>query len=236
MSASKSESPPDGATAGATPIDAVFFDFGGVFIDSPFAVVEERLADLGVDPVIALDCVFGPYDDDTDHPWHRLERGEITLDAARSEIHGLSLDRLGSLLDPMDLMARMAGGGGPRDWMVDGVRALRDVGIRTAVVTNNAREFAPFWRPILPLDELFDHVIDSSEVGVRKPDPRIFLLAVERMGVEPSRSLFIDDYDGNVIGARAVGLEAICCGYTAQTAQQALADLLTRCLPLNRPT
>lgn len=221
------------SSGSAPPIEAVFFDFGGVFIDSPFAVVEERLGDLGMDPVIALECVFGPYDDDTDHPWHRLERGEITFDVARGEIRTLSVDRLGSPLDPMDLMARMAGGGGPRGWMVDGVRALRDAGLRTAVITNNAREFAPFWRPILPLDELFDHVIDSSEVGVRKPDTRIFELASERLDVEPGRAMFIDDYVGNVVGARVAGFEAICCGYTAETAQLALAELLARCLPPN---
>ena len=219
------------ATSPSASIEAVFFDFGGVFIDSPFAVVERALADLGVDPTIALDCVFGPYERDTDHPWHQLERGEIAFEAAREQIHAISVDRVGSPLDPMDLMMRMGGGGGPRSWMVDGVRALREAGIRTSVITNNAVEFAPFWRPILPLDELFDDVVDSSEVGVRKPDPRIFHLAAERLGVEPERSMFIDDYDGNVVGARAVGFEAICCGYTVDTAQVALAELLDRCLP-----
>lgn len=105
--------------------------------------------------------------------------------------------------------------------------------MRTAVITNNAKEFAPFWRPILPLEELFDDVVDSSEVGVRKPDPRIFHLAAERLGVAPDRAMFIDDYHGNVIGARAVGFEAICCGYTVETAQAALGELLARCLPQN---
>jgi epoxide hydrolase-like predicted phosphatase len=62
---------------------------------------------------------------------------------------------------------------------------------------------------MLPLDELFDVVIDSSEVGMRKPDPRIFHLALEALGVEPGRSVFLDDYPGNVVAAQSVGMHAI---------------------------
>lgn len=218
---------PDRGTG--TTIGAVLFDFGGVFIDSPFAVVQERLADLGFDPLTALEHVFGPYHADTDHAWHALERGEISFEDAREAIRASTESGLGRALDPIELMAKMATGGGLRDWMVDGVRTLRLAGIATAVVTNNAREFGPFWRPLLPLDELFDVVVDSSEVGFRKPDERIYRLTCERLGVAPADALFIDDFEGNVTGARAAGLEAICCGYTVHTAQEALAAVLERC-------
>ncbi len=60
-------------------IHAVLFDFGGVFTDSPFAALEELSDELGIGPRELLEIVFGPYDDDTDHPWHRLERGEVSL-------------------------------------------------------------------------------------------------------------------------------------------------------------
>ena len=71
-------------------------------------------------------------------------------------------------------------------------------------------EFREFWRAMLPLDELFDVVIDSSEVGMRKPDPRIFHLALESLGgVEPGRAVFLDDYPGNVVAAQSVGMHAI---------------------------
>ena len=65
-----------------TAFDAVLFDYGGVFTISPFAAVGDRGADLGVDPKLLVDTIFGPYDSDTDHPWHRLERGEVSLEAA----------------------------------------------------------------------------------------------------------------------------------------------------------
>ena len=94
--------------------------------------------------------------------------------------------------------------------MIDRTRQLRADGYRTALVTNNIVEFREFWRPMIPLDDLFDVVIDSSEVGVRKPDPRIFALALEQLGgIEASRSVFLDDYPGNVEAARRFGMHGI---------------------------
>ena len=76
------------------------------------------------------------------------------------------------------------------------MRRLRAAGVRTALVTNNAAEFAATWRPLLPLGELFDAVVDSSEVGLRKPDPRIFRHALARLGgVAPERAVFLGRTD-----------------------------------------
>ena len=72
------------------PIEAVFFDFGGVFIDSPFAMVGTAAERLGVDEAHLVEVIFGPYDTDTDHPWHRVERGELAFEAARSEISAIA--------------------------------------------------------------------------------------------------------------------------------------------------
>ena len=97
-----------------------------------------------------------------------------------------------------------------RDDVVERARALRAGGHRLGMITNNVAEFRELWRAMLPLDELFDVVIDSSEVGMRKPDPRIFHLALERLGgVDPARSVFLDDYPGNVVAAEAVGMHGI---------------------------
>jgi putative hydrolase of the HAD superfamily len=94
--------------------------------------------------------------------------------------------------------------------MVAEVRELRDEGYAVALVTNNVREGSAGWRALLPVDELFSVVIDSSEVGMRKPDPRIYLLALERLGgIAPERAIFLDDAPGNVDGARKAGLTAI---------------------------
>ena len=203
---------------------AVIFDFGGVFVDSPFAAVASVAAEMELDPDVLLDVVFGSYDEDTDHPWHQLERGELSFEDARARIMEDSAARLGPALDPMELLMAL-GGGGLRDEVIDFVRTARDAGLSTGVLTNNAREFAEFWRPMLPLDELFDDVVDSSEVGLRKPDPRIYARAVERLGVAPGEALFVDDAPGNVRGARAAGLEAVLIGPQRADVPAALAEL-----------
>jgi len=205
-------------------VKAVIFDFGGVFVDSPFAAVTQVAADMDVDPTVLLDVVFGSYDDDTDHPWHRLERGELSFDDARNQIMAASVDRIGPALDPFEMLMAL-GGGGLRDDMVEFVRTARSAGLVTGVLTNNAREFAQFWRPMLPLDELFDDVVDSSEVGMRKPDPRIYALAVERLGVQPDQALFVDDAAGNVRGAQAAGLSAVLIGPQRSDVPAAIAQL-----------
>jgi epoxide hydrolase-like predicted phosphatase len=206
--------------------DAVLLDFGGVFTPSPFDAFEAAAAQLGAPPAQVLELVFGPYDRDTDHPWHRLERGELDFGETRRDIMSRAADA-GLELDPLRILAGMAMGGGVRQQLVERVRALRRDAYRTALVTNNAREFGASWRPLLPLDELFDAVVDSSEVGVRKPDPRIFALALERVGGIPaSRCIFLDDYEGNVEAAERLGMAGIRVDEDVDAAIAALDRLL----------
>ncbi|MDJ0786278.1 MAG: HAD family phosphatase [Myxococcota bacterium] len=209
-------------------LDAVLFDFGGVFTPSPFTAVADYGASLGIEPGRFVEAVFGPYSEDTDHPWHRVERGEIPLLEAREGIlalgreQGMQVDLFGALKALAE-----AGGGAVREPMVSCVRELRGQGVRTALVTNNAAEFAPAWRPLLPLDELFDAVIDSSEVGLRKPDRRIYELALERIGgVEASRAAFLDDYEGNVSAAVELGLHGVLVGDPFEPALARLSRLI----------
>jgi putative hydrolase of the HAD superfamily len=213
------------------PVEAVFFDFGGVFINSPFAAVGGAAAKLGIDEALLIDTVFGPYDADTDHPWHRLERGELSFNDARTAIAELADSRGLGRLDPITALADLATDHVVRDFMVEAVRDLRSLGITTGVITNNIAEFGTTWRAMIPVDELFDDIVDSSSVGVRKPDAAIYLLACERVGVDPAAALFVDDYQGNVDGAEAAGLRAVCCGYTIDTTRTALAELLTIAVP-----
>ena len=192
--------------------DAVIFDFGGVYTASPFAALEEAAREIGADPREALDVVFGPYDRDTDHPWHRLERGEIGLGDARAAIMALGLER-GIELAPIKMLMRMGGGGGAREPVVSATRALRQQGYKTALLTNNAREFRAGWTRLLPLAELFDAVIDSSEVGMRKPNPAIFHHALAQVGgVSAARAIFLDDHPGNVAAAGRVGMRGVLVG------------------------
>jgi epoxide hydrolase-like predicted phosphatase len=202
--------------------DAVLFDFGGVFTDSPFEAFEAAAAEIGAPPEQILPLVFGSYDEDTDHPWHRLERGEITIGDARDAILQ-NIRREGLDFDPIQVLVRMGGGGGARPALVDRVHALRAEGYRTALVTNNVLEFREHWRKLVPVETLFDTVIDSSEEGIRKPDPAIYHLSLERVGgVAPERALFLDDYPGNVAAASALGMSSILV--TAQV-DDAIAEL-----------
>ena len=163
-------------------IEAFLFDFGGVFTDSPFGAVEDFGRSIGADPRGVSAIVFGSYEHDGEHPWHRLERGEIGLEAARELILALGRER-GLDIDIYRLFARMAdngAGAGARAALVETVRGLRGTGYRTGIITNNVREFGDGWRALIPVDELFEFVVDSSHVGVRKPDPRIFAVAAAR--------------------------------------------------------
>lgn len=190
-------------------IDAVLLDFGGVFTDSPFEAVRAMGAEMGAPIDDVLDIVFGSYDEDTDHVWHKCERGELDLESCRKAITAAGRER-GLEIELFEMLKFMSSDGGPRTSVIDRTRQLRVDGYRTALVTNNIIEFREFWRPMVPLDELFDAVIDSSEVGVRKPDPRIFALALERLGgIDATRSVFLDDYLGNVEAARRFGMHGI---------------------------
>ncbi len=203
-------------------IRAVLFDFGGVYTSSPFSLFAGAAAELGSTPELVLDVVFGPYDRDTDHPWHRLERGELSLGHARDAIMALATEA-GLALDPLAILARMGRGGGAREQVVAATRRIRERGLRTALVTNNAREFSAGWRSLLPIAELFDAVIDSSEVGVRKPDPAIFSLALRELGgIAPEHAVFLDDFPGNVAAARRLGMHGVLVG---DDPSDALAEL-----------
>ena len=200
-----------------TTIRAVLFDFGGVYTASPFGALDAIGAQSGADPTVLLETVFGPYHEDTDHPWHRLERGEVDLMTARDEIVALGRER-GVDADPFQMLAALGGSGGARAAVVDATRRVRARGHRTALVTNNAKEFREGWRRLVPVDELFDVVVDSSEIGIRKPDRRIFELTLERLsGVE---------FAGNVAAAEALGLHGILVEDDPTAALAALEELL----------
>src|SRR5258706_7613297 len=189
-------------------IEAVLFDFNGVLTTSPFAHMAALGTNAGVDGQVVLDLMLGPYDEDTDHAWHRFERGEITAQEygadlfARATEANVQLD-FGSLAD---MMSRLE----IHDVVVDRIRGLRDAGYRTGLVTNNVKEASSQWRELVPVDELFEVIVDSSAVGMRKPNPAIFLHALELLGgVAPPSAVFLDDATGNVTGAQSAGLHAI---------------------------
>ena len=190
-------------------IKAVIFDFGGVFTDSPFHAFSAYAEKIGATDEQVSDIVFGGYAVDGDHPWHRVERGEITLEQARHDI--MALGREVQLdVDIWEVFMAMAeNGGGLREELVDYVPVIRAAGMATGIITNNVIEFREHWRGMLAVDDLFDFVIDSSEVGMRKPNPAIFEKALEIGGFKPEEVIFLDDYAGNVIAAEALSIRTI---------------------------
>lgn len=198
-------------TEPATPagaITAILFDFAGVLTSSPW----DALAQAGGGD---LELMIGSYAEDTDHPWHRVERGELAIAEWAEEIKvlgaaaGIEVDFgvLASLLGEMTVHGEV----------VDHVRDLRVRGYRLGLITNNVREGSSTWRAMVPVDELFDVVIDSSEVGMRKPNPAIFHHTLSLLEVaDPAHAVFLDDSPGNVVGAQRAGLHAIHVEHPAQ--------------------
>jgi putative hydrolase of the HAD superfamily len=184
-----------------TSITAVLFDFAGVLTSSPWGALTEAGGGN-------LELLIGSYEDDTDHPWHQVERGEMAIAdwaTAVSETgrqQGIEVDftPLQALLAEMTL----------HEPIIERVRSLRVEGYKLGLITNNVREGSAMWRSLVPVDELFDAVVDSSEVGMRKPNPAIYHHALDLLGgVPPAEAVFLDDSPGNVVGAQRAGLHAI---------------------------
>ena len=101
------------------------------------------------------------------------------------------------------------------------MRGLRERGLRMAILTNNVREWEARWRAMLPVDEIFELVVDSGFVGLRKPDPAIYALTLERLGLTAPECVFIDDTQINVDAAAELGFAAI----RFESNQQVIADV-----------
>jgi putative hydrolase of the HAD superfamily len=93
--------------------------------------------------------------------------------------------------------------------MIDLMAELRAEGYRMAMLTNNVREWEVNWRAMLPVDEIFELVVDSAYVGMRKPEPEIFALTVERIGLPAAECLLVDDMELNIEAAREFGMRTV---------------------------
>jgi putative hydrolase of the HAD superfamily len=200
-------------------IRALISDFGGVLttpLSASFLAYQEEAAvsleELGRAMQRAGE-VYG------EHPLYALERGEI----AEAEFGRRLAEHLGDGFD-LDRLRHHLGQIEPNPPMIDYVRELRRRGLRTALLTNNVREWEPLWRAKLPeLDEIFELVVDSAFVGMRKPERRIYELTLERLGggIRAEECLFVDDLAVNCEGARALGMTAV----RFEDAEQAIAEL-----------
>ncbi len=206
-------------------IRAVISDFGGVLttplIDS-FAAFQDQTGITGE----ALGTAMGAIAErDGAHPLFELETGRITeaqfLDALRTELEP-ALGHPPQMHSFKEIYFEALEPNGP---MVELMRDLRSRGHRMALLTNNVREWEPLWRSMLPVDEIFELVVDSAFVGMRKPDPPIYELTVERLGdgIGPGDCLFVDDVEANVEAARGLGMSAV----RFRDNEQAIAEIET---------
>lgn len=191
------------------PFDAVVFDFGGVLISpitDKLAVLAER---HGIGQVELLDILLGPRHESTaDHPWHRAERGEVAVADLQTLVTPIA-DASGVTLDGDEMEVLFERSYRYHDAVLDRIRQLRAAGYRTALLTNSVREYRPHLEAELDLASLFDVVVDSSEVGLRKPEPAIYDHVNELLGVDPTRVVYLDDFDHNLDPAVAAGWTVI---------------------------
>ena len=197
-------------------------DFGGVLTSPLMQAFNHVQDDLDV-PVEA----YGPamthsLEHDGVHPLFALERGEITEAEFLARLERGLAATLGRDVTLHGFGARLMNGLGPNQELFDHYAALkRDRRLRFALCTNNVREWEPLWRTMLPIDDVFEIVVDSAFVGTRKPEPEIYALTLERLGLPAAACVFVDDLEPNVEAARDAGMEGIVFRDTAQ----AIAEL-----------
>jgi putative hydrolase of the HAD superfamily len=188
-----------------TAIKAVLWDFGGVILSSPFEAFNRYEAANGL-PRNFLRQVNATNPDD--NAWARLERGDIAVDAF-GDAFAAESETLGHRVDGRDVLGLLHGEIRPA--MVAVLHAVAGR-YRTACLTNNVRGAGPESErhaEIAAVMAVFDEVIESSRVGLRKPDPRFYRLACEQLGVTPEESVFLDDLGINLKPARAMGMRTI---------------------------
>lgn len=190
------------ATLARMSLRAVIFDLGGVVLGSPLHAIArfERAHALPAGAVNRRVAEGGP-----EGAWARLERGELSMEDFFPAFEAECRDS-GFSLDARQLFARMAEESRPRPQMLEAIRRIRSSGLRAGALTNNWVSEGDGMRLLAPH---FDAFVESSAVGLRKPDPRIYELACARLGVRPPEAAFLDDIGSNLKAARALGMATI---------------------------
>lgn len=200
-------------------IEAVIFDFGGVITTSPFEAFARYEAERGLPADIIRRTNAQNH---LENAWAKFERAEIDLDAFDGQFAAESL-ALGAAVRGRDVLPLLSG-----DLRPEMVAALQRIKARfkTGCITNNLPNNAigsASGRTLYVAEvmTLFDHVIESAKVGLRKPDPRIYRMMVERLGVDPQQCVYLDDLGVNLKPARDMGMTTI----KVVSGEQAIADL-----------
>ena len=188
-------------------VEAVIFDFGGVMTSSPFEAFArfERERGLPVDIIRRTNAA-----NHLENAWARFERAEVDIDTFDA-LFAAESRALGAEVRGREILPLLAGDLRPE--MVEALTRIK-ARMRTGCITNNlpANAIGSHSGRTLYVKEvmvLFDHVIESAKIGLRKPDPRIYTMMVEALGVDPRRCVYLDDLGVNLKPARALGMQTI---------------------------
>jgi putative hydrolase of the HAD superfamily len=190
-------------------IKAVVSDFGGVLTTPLLAAFAAFQDDSGISPENLGMAMREGLAEGEELPLFRLERGEISEDEFIRRLE----DGLEAILDHRPHLhhfrEKFWGALHPNEQMIELMRELKASGLKMAMLTNNVREWEPLWRSMLPVDEIFEVIVDSAFVGARKPESRIYGLTLERIEMPAEECLFIDDLKVNCEGAEKAGMRAV---------------------------
>jgi epoxide hydrolase-like predicted phosphatase len=201
---------------------ALLLDYGGV-LTTP--VTESLLAwerRQGLKEREAIDVVRTAYGSDDGGLIGQLERGEVAPEDFELELAALLRGQGVTLREPVDIR-EMVGNVDPLEPMWELARTARDRGVTVGLLSNS---WGMVSYPRQRLDETFDVQVISAEVGLRKPDPAIFQLAVERVGLPAAACAFVDDLEENVAVARSVGMHGVVCEGDARAVADDLSGFL----------
>ena len=209
-------------------IRAVVCDFGGV-LTSPLEGSFQAFSDHSGIPLQAIGVALAQiHERDGLHPLHELECGRVSEAQFMADVAAVLTQALDREVAMHDFTEHYFAGLEPNAPMIDLMAGLRDEGYRMALLTNNVREWEPHWRAMAPIDEIFELVVDSAFVGMRKPDHEIYELTVARLGVPAQACLFVDDFEHNCAAAREAGMSAVVYRSPAQASAEIRAHLASQ--------
>ncbi len=190
-------------------IKAIISDFGGVLTTPLFAAFAAFQDEVGISPENLGKAMRVGLAEGEDLPLYRLERGEISEDEFIERLEDGLDSILGHRPHLHHFRQKFWGALHPNEEMIALMHELKAGGLKMAMLTNNVREWEPLWRAMLPVDEIFEEIVDSAFVGCRKPEARIYELTLQRIGMPAEACLFIDDLEPNIEGAEAAGMKAV---------------------------
>ncbi len=190
-------------------IEAVISDFGGV-LTTP--LVQSFMAfqdETGITPENLGKAMQAATEANGQNPLFEMERGEISEDEFLRQLTNALEPLLGHRPEMHRFKEIYFEALEPNPPMIDLMRELKATGYRMAMLTNNVKEWEPLWRSMLPVDEIFETVVDSAFVGCRKPESRIYAITLERLGLPAEACMFVDDVKVNCEGAERAGIAAV---------------------------